>query len=306
MTGEGELLEELGRLVESPFRDPPPESLDALRSIVRRQFSPGPRRPWWRNKVTVGAAVVALLTGAPAAAYAASGAPLPDSLRTAMHAVGLPVDPMPVAKTKAAESTLRAALLRQDDASAIKAAATHLQACLSDLNATERNRLAPGATALLQSAAASTHVQAPLGTASSSGYQSGDRPAAGHSSDGGDADTAARSTSQPYASSSPADRGGLSGPDDGQPSATGGAGDGSRPTQRGWSGGGDGSWGRTDPTTDATNAQPSGEPGSTTTDPPRYGSGEDRSGQDHGAGWQPGNNNPTTTTTTAWSERGGD
>jgi hypothetical protein len=258
---EDELLEELRRLVDPPFREPPAESIEALRSVVRRQFSRRPRRPWWRKKVTVGAAVVTLVTGAPAAAFAATGAPLPDPLRTVMHAVDLPVDSAAVADAKAAEHRLKSAL-RGGDASAINAAAARLQVRLSDLNRTERNRFGPRVAALLQSALNYTEAEAAPGPVSPSGNgEDTRRPSEPTSGSGEDANTTTTRTSQPQTSSSAADPGGSSGSDESHRIAPTSAGDGFPAAQTGQSDGGV----RTVPPTATTVGQGDGQPGSTTT-----------------------------------------
>lgn len=151
MTGDDELFEELQRLVSPPSREPPPESVAALHASVARQFVPNTRRRWWQQKAAVGAALFGLVAGAPAAAFAIGGNPLPDPLRTAMHTIGLPVDSVPVADTKTAEADLEHALKNRDETEINKAAA-HLQTCLAELDGTDRIRLAPHADALLLAA----------------------------------------------------------------------------------------------------------------------------------------------------------
>lgn len=164
MSGEQELFEELQRLVSRPFREPPNESLAALHASVAQQFRSKAQRAWWQQKAAVGAAVFALLAGMPAATFAISGAPLPDPLRTAMHAVGLPVDSVPIADTKTAEAELRHAMERNDQRE-IDAAAGRLQSSLADLDSAEWDRLRPHAEALLAQAAPATdgRVQATVG-----------------------------------------------------------------------------------------------------------------------------------------------
>lgn len=152
MTGDEELFEQLQRLVVPPDREPPSESVAALRAAVARQFPSRRKRPWWQRKITVGAALFGLVTGTPAAAFALGGAPLPDPLRTALHAMGLPVDSVPVADTKAAENGLEHAL-RDHNPAQITKAADHLEICLAELDPADRTRMAPKADELLEVAA---------------------------------------------------------------------------------------------------------------------------------------------------------
>jgi hypothetical protein len=123
----------------------------ALRAAVTQQFTGPTKSAKWRHRAAAGAAVFSLVSGAPAAAFAITGAPLPDPLRTALHAVELPVDSVAVADAKQAEADLRRALSRRNPVT-LKAAATHLQDCLSDLSAADRARLSSRAEAMLQAA----------------------------------------------------------------------------------------------------------------------------------------------------------
>ena len=152
MTSDDELFEELRRRIVPPPIEPPAESVAALHAAVATKFAPKTRRSWWRRKLAVGTAVFGLVAGAPAAAFAISGAPLPDPLRTAMHAIGIPVDSVPVANTKTAEADLQHALTA-GNASALTTGMARLQECLSDLNGADRARLSRHADSLLQSAA---------------------------------------------------------------------------------------------------------------------------------------------------------
>jgi hypothetical protein len=193
MTGDDELFEELQRLVTPEHREPPIESVVALHAAVARNFSARRKRPWWRQKIAVGAAVFGLVAGAPAAAFALSGTPLPSPLRTAVHDIGLPVDSVPVADTKAAEDELAHALRDRNEAEITKAAA-HLEACLAELNPADRARLDPRADTLLQVAASIEGGDAVQGI-------SGEPEPDGTSRSGGDPHSGSALPSGPSASS---------------------------------------------------------------------------------------------------------
>ena len=190
---------------------------------MTRQFAGAARPRWWQQKIAVGGAVFGLILGAPAAAFAISGSPLPDPVRSALHDVGLPVDSVDVADARSAESHLEKAL-RSGDTAAVSRAAAHLQECLAELDRGDRNRMAPRADALLQDATSNTG-SSPGGPIvsrgdGSSNSGSGDRstvpslPAttttttATHDggTQGGDGDQSTTTTTTPSASGSPGDQ----------------------------------------------------------------------------------------------------
>ena len=298
MTNDEGLFEELQRLVSQPFRDPPPESVAALHAEVARRFASTAGRPWWRQKAAVGAAVFGLLAGAPAAAFAIGGAPLPDPVRTAMHAVGLPIDSVRVADTKAAETDLANALKDRHEPE-IRKAAAHLQTCLAELDGPDRARLAPHADALLDAAAADDD----------GGQQTRDEPTDGQTSDGDSshqsgATVESRGTlpggGSSLSTSSSDDGGTQSG------GGTEGSGDGGQTatvpaspspatgtTVPAVSGGGDGGLSGTSTTTVAVPGQTDGGEATTTT---VQAGGSD--GSDGGSGSNDGGSNSSSTTTT--------
>jgi hypothetical protein len=177
MTGDDELFEQLRQAISASLREPPAESIEALHGHVSRRFAPKTEPPWWKQKVAVGAAIFGLVAGTPAAAFAITGTPVPNPLRTALHGIGLPLDSVPVADTKTAEVRLENALGNRDRQEVAKAV-SHLQDCLTDLDRSDRARLAPHADALLREAAADTG-----GDGSTSGHGA-DSPSAGGSSGG--------------------------------------------------------------------------------------------------------------------------
>jgi hypothetical protein len=131
--------------------DPPEASVGALHRAVARNFSPAPRPRWRKARLAVGGALVVPLLSGSATAFAVGAVGLPDPLRVALHAVGLPVDSVAVAEAKSAESRLQGALIG-GDAPQVEADAKVLEQKLSNLTASDRHQVGPQAGALLQRA----------------------------------------------------------------------------------------------------------------------------------------------------------
>jgi len=124
------------------------------------------RAPLWRVRRPLTAALAGFLVlGGASAAAAASGAVMPEPVRVAARAVGLPVDSPQLAGTRAALARLRDALSRQPrDLSAIRSSAQEVRNRLARLSADDRAQVDAEATVLLTGAdAALSPPPTPLG-----------------------------------------------------------------------------------------------------------------------------------------------
>ena len=143
---DDELLNVLSMALAAPRIEPDADQLVLLHRMIETQRTlPGRRR----RRVLVPAAItgLALLTGS-GSAFALSGAPLPDQLRVAARAVGLPVESPRLAHARLARRRLMERLER-DDRAAISVASTELGQSLQSLSSTERLKL-PDAAVLQQ------------------------------------------------------------------------------------------------------------------------------------------------------------
>ncbi|MDQ6909808.1 MAG: hypothetical protein M3Z84_03335, partial [Actinomycetota bacterium] len=89
-----------------------------------------------------------VVLGGSTAAYALTGASLPEPVRAAAHAVGLPVDSVALADARAASAKLKEGL-RAHDRAVVDDAARRLRERVSRLDADDRHSIAPEANALL-------------------------------------------------------------------------------------------------------------------------------------------------------------
>jgi hypothetical protein len=146
---DDELLGQLAAAFAPEPVDPPAASIHALRRAVRANRPPV-RSPRWR-RVAVPALAGFTLVGAAGAAFAASGAVLPEPVRRVVHAVGLPVDSPALAEARAARAALRETLARGERARVAPEAA-RLRRDLEELGADERGGIEGDANNLLHQA----------------------------------------------------------------------------------------------------------------------------------------------------------
>jgi hypothetical protein len=148
---DDELLEQVKAAFVIDLRDDVPPSLHALDRALSdlRSAVPATARP--RRRWPIAALVGAVAAGTPGVAFAATGAPLPQPLRQAAYAVGLPVDSPDLAAARSARSHLRHDLERGDRDAATKSAA-RLRARLGDLNHDERGEIQQDTAGLLHQA----------------------------------------------------------------------------------------------------------------------------------------------------------
>lgn len=174
--------------------EPPPESLAALHATVTARFHRRPGRRSWHFRAVVAGAVFGLVAGGSAGAYALAGGVMPRPVRIALHAIGLPVDSVPLADAKSAESRLLWALHRHDG-QLVAADARALEGKLDDLSASDRRELGSQPVSLLQQAGFGGTSEVGTGETSSGGgggaTPSGDGDGSGQSS--GSATTVAES-----------------------------------------------------------------------------------------------------------------
>ena len=174
--------------------DPPPDVEPTWAEISRlhRVIDAGvsPRRPsrtrLWRvhRPLTAVIAGVVVLGGASAAA-ALSGAVMPQPVRVAARAVGLPVDSPQLADARAALVRLREALAHQPrDLGAIRSDAQDVRDRLGRLSADDRSQVDPEATFLL--AAADTALAPPPTSLGASPAPASPAPASAAAAPGGD------------------------------------------------------------------------------------------------------------------------
>ena len=143
---DDELLTMLSMALAAPRIEPDADQLVLLHRTIETQRTLPRRR---RRRVLVPAAItgLVLLTGS-GSAFALSGAPLPDQLRVAARAVGLPVESPRLAHARLARRRLMERLER-DDRAAISVASAELGQSLQSLSSTERLKL-PDAAVLQQ------------------------------------------------------------------------------------------------------------------------------------------------------------
>lgn len=154
---DDQLLDVLGAVLRPPEEPPDPVVLAALQRAVRERADARPAAGFWpsfrRNVsrpfvvVLVGAAV---LSGGTAVALT-NGAPLPRPVRSAAHALGLPVDSVAVAEVRSTMGGLEDALAA-GDVDAVRQRSAELRAELADLSAEDRAEVGPVARALLRRA----------------------------------------------------------------------------------------------------------------------------------------------------------
>lgn len=177
---EARLLELLAEALAPPAAQPTRAERAALRRAVSDVFGRRPSR--LRRSVTavfgpfpilsgrlgalirrraLPAILVACLLGGTAAAAVARPA-LPEPIRSAAHAVGLPVDSVALAETKRAMSEVRSALHHRDDR-ALRQAAASLAVHLSRLHGQDLEAVTPEAQQLLRLAYATLAGSEPVG-----------------------------------------------------------------------------------------------------------------------------------------------
>jgi hypothetical protein len=143
---DDELLALLGRVFRPRKSEPPARVLAALRRAAasRAEVVAKGRGKWrWAYAVVVG--VLGVSSGV---AYSAV-AGMPDVVRNASHAIGLPVTPTAINHLHDAERRLEGALARHDQDEASRQA-TVVRERLDDLSDRDRAREAPSAEALLE------------------------------------------------------------------------------------------------------------------------------------------------------------
>jgi hypothetical protein len=144
------LLEMLGEALVPSVAEPTRAERDALRIAVSRTFAPLTREPSSprfvvRRRLPALSAAFAL---AVAAAIAIVRPPLPDPVRSAAHAIGLPVDSVALADTKHAITELRSDL-EHHDTKALGPAVHELRSNLAGLRGQDLNAVEPEAQRLL-------------------------------------------------------------------------------------------------------------------------------------------------------------
>jgi hypothetical protein len=163
VNNDEELLSLLGRAFRPAQGEPPPGLISAVRDSVANQagkVAKGlPRRRLWlgRRRVAVLAGAALLVSTGPAYAAVAG---IPDPVRSAAHAVGLPVTPPAINDLHAAEGKLRDALARHDQSEAIRQAA-NVRERLSGLSAGDRAHEEEAADSLLDKEAALSKTSSP-------------------------------------------------------------------------------------------------------------------------------------------------
>jgi hypothetical protein len=155
VNNDDELLSLLGRAFRPAQGEPPPRLISALRESVAAQAGKVanglPRRRWLGRRPVALLAGAALLLSTGTAYAAVEG--IPDPVRSAAHAVGLPVTAPDIHDLHSAEGKLRHALARHDPAEAARQAA-NVRGRLSGLSAGERAHEAESAENLLDRQAA--------------------------------------------------------------------------------------------------------------------------------------------------------
>jgi len=169
-TRDDELLDVLAAsLGPPPDAEPTWAEISHLHRVIdtRRGLDGRTRTPLWRVRRPLTAALAGFLVlGGASAAAAASGAVMPEPVRVAARAVGVPVDSPSLAEAKAAMATLRHALDgKNPNPAAIRAHAQHLREALAKLSADDRSSVQDEAAFLLAAAdAALAPPPAPLGS----------------------------------------------------------------------------------------------------------------------------------------------
>ena len=170
-TRDDELLEVLSAsLGPVPSAEPTWAEISALHRVLDTAVGSGRRRarpPFWRVRRPLSAAVAALVVlGGASAAAAVSGAVMPQPVRVAARAVGLPVESPELASARAALARLRGALAAQpQDVGAVRARADDVRDRLAQLSANDRSHVEAEAAFLLEEADnAVVPPPAPLGS----------------------------------------------------------------------------------------------------------------------------------------------
>jgi hypothetical protein len=152
----GDLLDALATELHAPSAEPSQAELMGLhRAIDERRraplATPTRRRPWMRSPVAIAATSVAMAFSGTATAFAA-GAPMPRTVRTVAHDIGLPVDSPQLSAAKHAVTDLGVVLAGSDDG-AIARARDELLRRLDAISPAERRGLALVTDPLLARAA---------------------------------------------------------------------------------------------------------------------------------------------------------
>lgn len=147
---DDDLLDLLGATMAEPPAEPSDAEVAHVRDLVADRVVVPFRSPWPRRAAATGVVLAVLVTTGTAAAVVRTGS-LPDSVRRVASAVGLPVDSVGVAQTRAAMADLEEALAGRDDGDVRRASAV-LRADLADLSPAETDQVQPEAGGLLAQA----------------------------------------------------------------------------------------------------------------------------------------------------------
>ena len=156
-TRDDELLDILGAsLGPPPDVEPTWAEISQLHRVIDSGWSGRQRvrTPLWRARRPLSAALAGFLVlGGASAAAAVSGAVMPEPVRVAARAVGLPVESPALADARAALARLRAAIARQPrDFDAIRARAQDVRNQLARLSADDRAKIESEAAFVLADA----------------------------------------------------------------------------------------------------------------------------------------------------------
>ncbi|MDP9075289.1 MAG: hypothetical protein M3N98_14230, partial [Actinomycetota bacterium] len=111
---DDELFEALTQALSPVPPQPSPAAVLALRRAVGEARPARSSPPWWRRRLLAVTMMVPMVLGGSTAAYALTGAALPEPVRAAANAVGLPVDSVAVADARAAAAKLKVGLHEHD------------------------------------------------------------------------------------------------------------------------------------------------------------------------------------------------